>query len=197
MKKQTIVIDIDGTKIDTLPVINNFYNQANNTNLKLSDYKDYDLGEVWGISNERVNEIIEDLYHSRFLLQAAPMPFAQEAIARLAAKYNLVSATARPDYIQNQTQFQLDRFFPGHIQQIIYIGHYKLSEESHSKLGACLQVDASIIIDDHLETILECAENGIRGILFGKQYDLGENGQINWEEIERARDWREVLELLK
>ena len=100
------------------------------------------------------------------------MDGAQEGTATLRRLgYRLVIITARNEHVRNASWEWVQRYFPGHFEEIICTSQFanqqrldgtvnqtKVPPKKLSKAEVCIRIGARLLIDDSLENALACAE---------------------------------------
>jgi len=193
-----IAIDIDGVLSDLMPVLNEFYNNRHGTNFRVEDYKHHDFEKTWGGSKENAVKIVEDFFQSPDFLKVRPMPYSPECVLRLSRNHDLFSVTSRPESVRSQTEQFLQKYFFGAISNVFYTGQYTLSASYISKAGICLEEKADVIVEDCLETAVDCAIKGIHALWFAPRNSI--NGQDHLtlpKNFVHVKNWFEIVEKLK
>jgi len=192
-KKLRIGIDVDEVLASLVVQLNSFYNETYGTNFHIEDYHSYNLENTWGGDNESAVGIVNNFYNSLYFDEIKPLIGSQQVIEQLSRKNQLVAITSRPDFIKEKTERWIKRYFPKQFEEIICTGRY-ISSSRHVKSDICLTENIGLIIEDNLETCLDCVDNGIDAILFDKPWNR--NGSIEDKGIIRVKNWDEVLEVL-
>ena len=195
-----IAIDIDGVLADTMPALNNFYNKKFGTNFKLEDYRYHDLEKTWGCTKEEAVKIVEAFYASPDFLRILPVLLSQQAIKRLSKKNELFGITSRPESIKEITDAFINKYFDGLVQNILHTGQYASFASKINKASICEEERADIIIEDCLETAIECAQQGFKTFLLNSPQNQLKGDPLEDElpkKMIRAKNWNEILEHLK
>ncbi len=193
-KKTKMGVDLDEVLADFIPELNNFYNFFYDTKFKIQNYKDYDLEKTWGGDRKRAVKIVKDFYKSEFFYKIKPVPYSQKALEVLSKNSEFIAITARPAYLQEATEYWIKKFFPEKIKKVFYTGQYVL-QSPLSKLDICLKEDVGIIIEDNLQTSLECAKKGIKSFLLDKPWN--QNGSEETNNLVRVKNWKSLLRKYK
>lgn len=109
---------------------------------------------------------------------------------------------SRQNAIKDHTIEWIQKHYPGLFQEIHFGNHFALEGESRSKSDICRCLGAKVLIDDNPRYALECAEVGIRVLLFDyensypwcKSEFVSQHPLVtkvhNWEEVEhRLFSW--------
>jgi len=194
-----IAIDIDGVLADTNPALNDFYNKRHGTTLKVKDYFSHDLGKVWGCPEQEAVQIVEEFYQSPCLLRIHPLKGSVQGINALSKKHNLIAVTSRPEIIQMKTEEFISNYFGKKIDEIVSLTLHNFLAEKRSKYYACSSRGVDLLIEDCLETAIDCAEKGITSFLLNQpwnQLDGNYRGILPVNFI-RFQNWLEIVEKLK
>jgi len=147
---------------------------------------------MFGDSEEAGLEKVRYFFGSPQAEHLQPIPGAVEAMQSLKNHFSLVAVTARWDTLQKITEAQLEEHFPGVFLDVVCCGRVDGTEIS--KKDYCVKKGIGHIIDDAPHNTLECAENGIKSLLFG---DYGWNKEYQKVPgLSRTLNWTEVCDLL-
>jgi len=192
MKKPIIAIDYDDVIINSAPYTIKHYNKTYGTKLNLKDFYSKEVAS-WGTDSyataiKRVNDYaLTDEFQN-----IAPTQVTIKAIQHLSKQYELHIVTGRSDFLLEATHKILDTYFPNLFQSVEFTNFF--SDKPRSKAHVCMQLGADILIDDHLHHAKVVAECGTRVLLFG-DYPWNSTDMLP-PNIERARNWHEVEQLL-
>ncbi|URE37902.1 5' nucleotidase, deoxy (Pyrimidine), cytosolic type C protein (NT5C) [Musa troglodytarum] len=104
---------------------------------------------------------------------------------------------SRQNAIKNHTLEWIEKHYPGLFQEIHFGNHFALDGVSRPKSEICKSLGAHVLIDDNPKYALECAEVGIRVLLFDyhNSYPWCKAGSAtshpmvtkvhNWQEVEQ------------
>lgn len=187
-----IAVDYDDVIVPTSHLIIDHYNQTYGTQLTLRDMYT-DIPEHWGVTDDRTAiDRVEAYIKTDEYLQAPPFKSAIQSITRLAKRYELHIVTGRNTIVRRATEAVLEQYFPGIFASVQFTDMY--SDKPRSKAEVCLEIGASLLIDDHLRHAEEVAAKGIDVLLFGS-YPWNEATTLA-EHITRVQDWDEVERIL-
>ncbi|KAJ3071921.1 hypothetical protein HDU99_002315 [Rhizoclosmatium hyalinum] len=197
---------MDEVLCGTVQALVNFHNEAFDTQLKTSDFNSYNYEEVWGGTKEESYEKVRQFYEStHFSERMTVVPGAFEALNVLKEHYDLVIITARQEVVHKETHAFVEEHFRGVFKEIHFANHYLTPEEakrmvSKTKGQLCEEVGATILVDDSLHHVFECAKRGIRVFLFDHE------GAYMWnklaedvvlpENATRVHQWDDVVKAL-
>ena len=192
MKRLKIAIDCDDVIVPTASLILQHYNKTYGTSVGLENYYQYNL-EVYGVSEtaEAIGRIEEYLYSDEYR-NAEPFLEAIGAVQELGEAHELHVVTGRNDHLTEATESMLEKYFPEIFKSVEFTNFF--GEKSRSKADVCRELGADILIDDHLHHAKVVAECGVQVLLFG-DYPWNTAEELP-ENIERVRDWQEVVKRL-
>ncbi|XP_058079062.1 uncharacterized protein LOC131227306 isoform X2 [Magnolia sinica] len=142
----------------------------------------------------RVHEFFKTAYFKKGI---HPIPGAHQALLRLSTFCNLSIVTSRQNAIKDHTIEWIEKHYPGLFQEIHFGNHFALDGQSRSKSEICRSLGAKVLIDDNPRYAVECAEVGIKVLLFDydNSYPWCKTGSetthplitkvLNWEEVEQ------------
>ncbi|KAJ3116109.1 hypothetical protein HDU96_010403 [Phlyctochytrium bullatum] len=172
----------------------------------LRDFHSYNFDQVWGGTPAEAIDKVREFYQSEhFKERMQPVPGAQEALAILKEKYDLVVVTSRQEVVHEATHAFIQKHFPGIFVDIHFANHFLTKEEaakmkSRKKSEVCKEIGAGVLIDDVLWHASDCAGAGIKVLLFDHEgaymwNKLPENATLP-EGVTRVHDWKEVVKIL-
>ncbi|HEU4715592.1 MAG TPA: hypothetical protein VFS14_02055 [Candidatus Saccharimonadales bacterium] len=170
-KRLVIAVDCDDVLLPTSQAIINDYNRRFGTSLTLEDMYQPATLDRWGtdeddVAIERVNEFLRSEEHARL----APDPAAVESIHWLAERHELHLITGRADFLKEATAQLLDTFFKGCFTSIEHTNYIVASTSTavrRSKGDVCANINATVLIDDHLVHAEDALRTLDRVIVFG------------------------------
>lgn len=125
-----------------------------------------------------------------------PIPGARQALQKLSKCCTLTIVTSRQNAIKDHTIEWIEKHYPRLFQEIHFGNHFALDGHSRPKSEICRSLGAKVLIDDNPKYAIECAEAGIRVLLFDyensypwSKMELEQHPLVskvhNWEEVER------------
>jgi uncharacterized HAD superfamily protein len=194
---EKIGIDLDDVLVDFNGALRRWHNDIYKTSLKLEDFKSYFFNETWGGTIQETIDKVGLFNHSRYYETISPIEgavWAINSLLKIGKEPNIV--TSRADFLRESTEKMLKFYFKKQSMNIFYSSnHYSGRENSgKTKPEICLDNKIPLIIDDSLEYAMQCAEKGIRVLLFG-DYPWNQNGNLP-ANVVRVKNWKEVLEKL-
>ena len=185
-----IAIDLDDVLADSLTAFIKFYNETHQDVLKHEDFTSYLLTDIRGISREEEYKLLKEFENSPHSKELKPMPKSQEAIKQLSKGNELVIVTSRLEEVRELTMLWLKKYFPELTR--VYFTRIDYGKVRKSKAEICKEIQADILIEDNLKYAKEVAEAGIKVLL----YDYPWNQTPETENIQRVKDWDEILSVL-
>jgi len=159
-----IAIDIDDTLFQTHDLFLKYCNENGyNTNefIENDKFKDYKVFmKVW-------YEFVKSKEH----LEIPPIEDSIKIVNQLAKDNELYIITARDDSIRKETLELLEKYYDLTIFKKIINLNYT-DEKIDQKFEVCKLYNIKLIVDDNLQTIIDCANNNIISLLmdYKKQY---------------------------
>jgi uncharacterized HAD superfamily protein len=192
MKRLRIAIDCDDVIVPTAQLIIDNYNKTYGSHLTLADMYSDDRRQWNAPDDETAIRRVDEYLKTNEYQQAAPFKEAIHAIKLLGKYHDLHVVTARSDFLSESTIGTLTQHFPNVFQSVEFTNFY--GENPRSKSEVCQQLHADLLIDDHIHHAELAAKCGIDVFLFGS-YPWNQ-GVITSPNIQRVKDWDEVLERL-
>lgn len=191
-----IGIDLDEVLADFNSGLIKWHNEKYGTSLKRENFISYFFNQVWGGTIEETIIKVNDFHHSEYFEKLSPVEASVEAIPILSRENDLFIITSRPDFLENETERWVNYFFEKQFKEIFHSSnHYSQATNSgKTKLQICRDLGVSVLIDDSLNYISQCASTEVNGLLFGN-YPWNQNGHLP-SNIFRTNNWKEVLEKL-
>jgi len=183
-----IGIDIDEIITEFARGYLRMYNEKYEKNLKFEELLTYVLCEPLKISQEASLKLADEYYNSKHFDKIDLVDGAEEGVRKLNQDHELIFITARPSHIKEKTELFLKKLFPNFNLGVVYSKN--MWEEGLLKSEICNNQKCNVLIEDDLRHALECAEKGIRIILFDKPWNQG----VSHENLIRANNWNEILE---
>jgi len=193
-----IAFDLDAVLFDYKPVIN-FLNTTFDKDLSLKDIKGYFLERFYKQSYEVLFPLTAEFIRDCPASEVVPIPGMLEALRTLHEQgHYLIAATARDPICEDRTYREVGRFFGRYIKHVDFSS--KLGK-GHSKYDLLRARAVDVIVDDRLETVVECARAviPIRGVVFNYHDSYGwntpQNGELAGIEhlVRRATTGEEVV----
>jgi uncharacterized HAD superfamily protein len=191
MEREKIGIDVDEVLLPFAREFINYDRQRYPSDLRIEDFFCYRFEDVINISLEEAKQRVYDFNGADHSL-IAPIEGAQEGLERLGDKHDLVVVTARHPQFASNTRSWLDIYLEDYFADIVHIGYAPLMEHPKRKVDICRDLGLIALIDDSVDHVTECAEEGIEGILFG-DYPWNQVDELP-SGVTRCANWAAVLE---
>lgn len=185
-----IGLDLDEVIVEFARGYLNLYNQKYNKNVKFEEIFSYNLWEPLRISRKEAFDLADDYYDSESFDNIKLVDGAKQGLEKLAHNNELLIVTSRPIYVQHKTEEFLQRTFPEVPIDVVYSGDV-FNSQGKTKANICENLGLSWFVEDREEYALECAERGIKVLLFDKPWNR--NGQLH-KNITRVFSWQHILE---
>ncbi|XP_008242140.1 PREDICTED: uncharacterized protein LOC103340500 [Prunus mume] len=165
--KIVVAVDVDEVLGNFVSALNRFIADRYSSHHSVSEYHVYEFFKIWNCSRDEADIRVHEFFKtSYFKTGIHPLPGAQETIHKLSGFCDLSVVTSRQNAIKDHTIQWIEKHFPGLFQEIHFGNHFALDGESRPKSEICRSLGAKVLIDDNPRYALECAEAGIRVLLF-------------------------------
>lgn len=191
-----IGVDMDSVIAEIIRPIDLFHNRKYGTSVSYDDHTSYDLRLYWNCSLEDMYSRIFEFYDSPEFKDTKPVAGSQRALTLLARDHELHLITARPYDVEEQSRRWLAKHFPRIFKEIHHTNLISKGGKGVSvkKSEICLKMGATVMIDDHIDYILDCAENNITSYLFSAPWN--KDKKTNHPHIKHVAGWEEVVGLI-
>ncbi len=198
MKIEVINIDTDDVIVDFTGAFILFNNEKYGTNLKREDFTSYSFEKVTGGTIGDEQKRLSEFYKTNYFKEIKPFPYSIETINHLKRFNILYNTTSRPKTISKETLEFFTNYYPGCFSEIFFsFNHYTQWKNcGKTKAEICLDIAASLMIEDSLEYALQCAEKGVEVLLLDAPWN--QNGKHkNITRVYGYPDyWKEIGRLL-
>lgn len=187
-----IGLDLDEVLASWQDPFLDFYNGKHSTHFRREEISSYQLWEILGCERDYAYQMVAEFYTSSFFSDLSPISGSQRAIETLHIQGSRFSViTARPSYIQEESSSWIEKYFPGKITSVHFVGAYD-ENTSTAKKKICDELAVDALVEDNLDTALHCISASRRVFLLDTPWNQGAtNG------VERVRSWEEILQQLK
>ena len=198
MLQPTEVLDMDEVIASLIDPFLVFYNNRFHTNLTRQDITRYNLYEnpKFGGTRQRAVDLIFEFYKSSEFEQLPAVQGAISGVRRLARNRRVVIASARPKQVYQQTlNWLASKGILNMLNEVYTIGNYTNMPKGIGKLEICQKANAKRIIEDNLETAVDCALMGIGVTLLDTPWNQEKNYGIKQlpDGIVRVHSWDEIV----
>ncbi|KAL5572272.1 hypothetical protein UlMin_021869 [Ulmus minor] len=198
--KVVVAVDVDEVLGNFVSALNRFIADRYSLNHSVSEYHVYEFFKIWNCSRDEADIRVHEFFKtSYFKTGIHPIPGALEALHNLSRIYDLSVVTSRQNAIKDHTIKWIEKHYPGLFQEIHFGNHFALDGISRSKSEICRSLGAKVLIDDNPRYAIECAEVGIRVLLFDYEnsYPWCKTGSINQRPlVTKVHNWEEVEQQL-
>ncbi|XWS26518.1 hypothetical protein CRYUN_Cryun26dG0038400 [Craigia yunnanensis] len=197
-EKIAVAVDVDEVLGNFVSALNRFIADRYSLNHSVSEYHVYEFFKIWNCSRDEADIRVHEFFKTPYFKKGIhPLPGAQRALHRLSRFCNLSVVTSRQNVIKDHTIEWLEKHYPGLFQEIHFGNHFALDGESRPKSEICRLLGSKILIDDNPRYAVECAQVGIRVLLFDyensypwcKTESIDQHPLVtkvhNWEEAEQ------------
>lgn len=198
--KLVVAVDVDEVLGNFVSALNRFIADHYSSNHSVSEYHIYEFYKIWNCSRDEADIRVHEFFKTSYFKNGIfPLPGAQRALNKLSRFCTLSVVTSRQNVIKDHTIEWLEKHYPGLFEEIHFGNHFALDGESKPKSEICRSMGAKVLIDDNPRYALECAEVGIRVLLFDYQnsYPWCKTGSNNQHPlVTKVHNWEEVEEQL-
>ncbi|KAL2481906.1 Haloacid dehalogenase-like hydrolase (HAD) superfamily protein [Abeliophyllum distichum] len=188
-EKIMVAVDVDEVLGNFISALNRFIANRYSLNHSISEYHVYEFFKIWNCSRDeadiRVHEFFETSYFKKGI---HPIPGALKALQK-----------SRQNAIKEDTIAWIEKHYSGIFQEIQFGNHFALDGQARLKSDICKSLGAKVLIDDNPRYAIECADAGIRVILFDYEnsYPWCKTESVNKHPlVTRVNDWEEVQHLV-
>ncbi|KAL2503318.1 uncharacterized protein Fot_37166 [Forsythia ovata] len=195
-EKIMVAVDVDEVLGNFISALNQFIADRYSLNHSISEYHVYEFFKIWNCSRDeadiRVHEFFETSYFKKGI---HPIPGALKALQNLSELCNLSVVTSRQNAIKQDTIAWIEKHYPGVFQEIQFGNHFALDGHARPKSEICKSLGAKVLIDDNPRYAIECADAGIRVLLFDYEnsYPWCKTESVNQHPlVTRVNNWEEI-----
>ncbi len=182
-----IGIDIDEIITEYVESIIEFYKNKTGRTLLREDFKTYHFWETWGGTRKEAIQIVEEFFNSELFDSIKPVKDSIQSINNLSKNNELIFITSRPDHWKEKTEDWLKRNLDSPVK-VIFTSDFHTGE-GKKKAEICRELKSGLILEDNEKYAIECANTGIKVILFDKPW----NQNSEHSNLIRVNDWTDAL----
>ncbi|KAM0884971.1 hypothetical protein ACQ4PT_030666 [Festuca glaucescens] len=198
--KMVVAVDVDEVLGSFVAALNRFIADRYSWNHSVSEYHVYEFFKIWNCSQEKASILVHEFFTTHYFQDGIhPIPGARDALQNLSSFCSLSVVTSRQDVIKNHTLEWIEKFYPGLFEQIHFGNHFALQGQSRPKSEICRSFGAQVLIDDNPRYAQECAEDGMRVLLFDydNSYPWCKTGvDQSHPLVTKVHNWQEVEQKL-
>ncbi|CAK7352254.1 unnamed protein product [Dovyalis caffra] len=206
-EKIVVAVDVDEVLGNFISALNRFIADRYSWNHSVSEYHVYEFFRIWNCSRDEADIRVHEFFKTPYFKTGIyPIPGAQKALHKLSRLCKLSVVTSRQNVIKDHTVEWLEKHYPGVFHEIHFGNHFALDGESKPKSEICRSLGAKVLIDDNPRYAIECAEVGIRVLLFDYEnsypwcktdsvnqhplssYRFGQSIKVKWAYASRQRE---------
>ncbi|KAK1314004.1 hypothetical protein QJS10_CPA06g02573 [Acorus calamus] len=199
-KKLVVAVDVDEVLGSFLAALNKFIAERYSLSHSVSEYHVYEFCKIWNCSRIEADLRVHEFFKTSYFKNGIyPIPGAQQALHKLARFCDLSVVTSRQNAIKDHTIEWIERHYPGLFQEIHFGNHFALDGQSRAKSDICRSFGAQVLIDDNPRYAIECAEVGIKVLLFDyhNSYPWCKTGSATSHPlVTKVHNWQEVEQYL-
>ncbi|KAL0308365.1 UNVERIFIED_CONTAM: hypothetical protein Sradi_5778800 [Sesamum radiatum] len=199
-EKIMVAVDVDEVLGNFVSALNQFIADRYSLNHSVSEYHVYEFFKIWNCSRDEADIRVHEFFKTPYFKKGIyPLPGAQKALQKLSAFYNLSIVTSRQNVIKEHTIEWIEKHYPGLFQEIHFGNHFALDGQSRRKSDICKSLGAKVLIDDNPRYAVECADIGIKVLLFDYEnsYPWCKTDYISQHPlVTKVHNWKEVEDQL-
>jgi uncharacterized HAD superfamily protein len=182
-----IGIDFDDVTVDFFNSLLKWHNKKYNRKDKREDFKEFAWWPIWNISREEAVKRVDEFHETHKVQDIQPMKESIPSLNKLSKDNELIVITGRPSRFKSRVQEWLLHHFKKNLE-IIHAGEFHKGQGG-TKAEICKELNIPILLEDAPETALDCANQGIKVILFDKPW----NQKVKHKGIIRVSGWEEAM----
>lgn len=188
-----IGIDIDEIITEYMKSFLEFLKKEKNLFGKYEELFTYKFEKCFNVSKEEFQEYIQEHTNTELaLVELGLIEDSLEAINFLDDRHKICFITSRNLSNKEKTFEFFRKHFPDKDFKILFSGD--IWGDNKKKYELCLEEGCEVMVEDRFKTAFECAENGIKAILFNKPWNKSEKTHKN---LIRVNNWKEALKKIK
>lgn len=188
-----IAFDLDEILAEFTLSIFKYHNARFGTSYTEKNMTSFYYSEIWGKTPEETAMIMEDFFKTEYFAALPPIKSAIRPLHHLKKQgHELFVVTGRQSIVEKATHDWVHQHFSGIFRNIYMTNQFGLSGRKYRKVDFCKQIEASVLVDDHLEYAFECAGGGIDVLLFDYPYNRKPVKPL-LHNITRVYNWKGVL----
>lgn len=190
-----IGIDFDDVVADSMAAIIKFHNERYGTTLTMSGAISFKFEEVWGGTMEEAVKKVDSFFDEDQVVHLHPKEGALKAINDLKKRgHELWIVTGRKTRDVEQTERWLAHHLPGIFSGVHYANFFEIGDAAKpiKKSDICKKLGITLMVDDNLPTVIDCAGVGIQSLLLDRPWNQsneplpsGVTRVFSWDEIGR------------
>ncbi|XP_039127521.1 uncharacterized protein LOC120263619 [Dioscorea cayenensis subsp. rotundata] len=199
-KKMVVAVDVDEVLGSFLSALNKFIADRYSSNHSLSEYHVYEFFKIWNCTRAEADIRVHEFFKTPYFKKGIhPIPGARLTLEKLSTFCDLSVVTSRQNAIKDLTLEWIGEHYPGLFQEVHFGNHFALDGQSRSKSEICRSLGAQVLIDDNPRYALECAEVGLKVLLFdyNNSYPWSKSDSaVSHPLVTKVHNWQEVEQTL-
>lgn len=187
MEKKKIGSDVDEVVTEYLDSFIEFYNREYHQGLRKQDIDFYDLSHALNISKKRMKELIAEFESHPDFDEIRPVKGSVQCLRHLSETHLPYFITSRRLGLRDKTETFLSSHLAG-IDFETYFSGELYPDQGKRKAEICKELRIPILLEDSAKYALECANAGIKVILFNRRWNKG----FQHANVTRVLGWGEV-----
>jgi uncharacterized HAD superfamily protein len=189
-----IGVDLDDVLLDFFGTFCGYVNKTRGTSYTRENQTDFAVEKSWGWSKEDAYQAVLDFYHSEDHRSAIPVSGAVDAIAQLSKEHTIHVITSKPEFMKEETERWIQKYFPGMISSIQFMNHYHGDGKKRSKAETCRELGIQVFVDDSAEQARNVSSVGIPVLMPDAPWNRQEKvGPL----VTRAYSWVEIVKKIQ
>lgn len=195
-EKIVVAVDVDEVLGSFVSSLNKFIAARYSSYHTVSEYYVYEFFRIWKCSRAEAEIRVHDFFRTQYFTSGIePIPGSYTVLCNLSTFCDLSIVTSRQNVIKDQTCHWIEKHYPGLFKEIHFGNHFALDGNSRPKSEICRSFGAQVLIDDNPRYALECAEAGIRVLLFDyhNSYPWCKDDSVESHSlVTKVHSWEEV-----
>ena len=187
-----IGLDLDEVIADFFDALLKFYHKKTGKLYSKEEFKEFKWWPQIGATREEAIKIVDEFHETNDLDDVKPLEHAAESIRHLLKNNKLIIITGRPSRFKSKVEKWIEHHFGDVKIEVIHAGDFHKGQAT-SKAEICKALKIPVLLEDVPETALECANAGIKVVLF----DMPWNHNVKHKNITRVKNWLEALEVIE
>lgn len=173
-----------------------FHNKNFGTRVKKEEVLSFELGQLLEITENEVENRIEEFFKIGDARDIKLIDGAKDGVeALLGMDHEIHVITARPLILKDETLRWLDEHFYNKFKGIHFaFNPYVKESRQKTKAEICREINAEIMVEDHIVNAVECAKVGIKVLLMDTPWNQIKNLP---DGLVRVKSWGDILREVK
>ncbi len=182
-----IGLDFDDVITEFTDSLMKFYHKKYGKKVIKDQIKQWNWGLYWGISREEATRRVDEFHETHKVEDILPLDKAIDSINELMERHDVLIITGKPVRFKHRVEEWLQHYL-GKKLEVIHAGEWHKGQAA-TKAEICKELGVKVLLEDSGETALDCANSGIKVLLFDKPW----NKQFKHKNIQRVKNWEEAI----